>query len=385
MRLAVISDTNTAESFEKIYSYFKSFSIKYKVDGIVVNGDILGIFNAKDENHKPLEDFSKVFQNAAPYTSGKLIEAIQKIKKGQELDQNSLNELSESLKDYIDERYMFVIHSLRKLSHICKVYFNLGNHESPLHDYMLHELSLVFGLEKEMLNKILSQSKERNHFEIFKNKLKEIKNFELISQKAILEKDILISGIPGLYDDGLDQEKSIAQENITKSTLNEVSKQMVKARAILIFNHIDNKTNSKPFLLEPKSNLVKEFNAIASKSQKYTAMQLLLDISSADGTLSKEEDVFINKIAKTTGINLATFKEMKNKVIANVDNIDLSEKPSEESFGITEDMEDAQKCKVLRKEFTKWNGQTNHNNIKKRKRAKEMVKIIANLRKQYNC
>ena len=76
---------------------------------------------------------------------------------------------------------------------------------------------------------------------------------------------------------------------------------------------------------------------------------------------------------------------MKNKVIANVDNIDLSEKPSEESFGITEDMDDAQKCKVLRKEFTKWNGQTNHNNIKKRKRAKEMVKIIANLRKQYNC
>ena len=133
------------------------------------------------------------------------------------------------------------------------------------------------------------------------------------------------------------------------------------------------------------SKLVKEFNDIASKSQKYTAMQLLLDISGADGTLSKEEDVFINKIAKTTGINLATFKEMKNKVIANVDNIDLSEKPSEESFGVTEDMDDKQKCKVLRKEFTKWNGQTNHNNIKKRKRAKEMVKIIANLRKQYNC
>ena len=133
------------------------------------------------------------------------------------------------------------------------------------------------------------------------------------------------------------------------------------------------------------SNLVKEFNDIASKSQKYTAMQLLLDISGADGTLSKEEDVFINKIAKTTGINLATFKEMKNKVIANVDNIDLSEKPSEESFGVTEDMDDKQKCKVLRKEFTKWNGQTNHNNIKKRKRAKEMVKIIDNLRKQYNC
>ena len=132
------------------------------------------------------------------------------------------------------------------------------------------------------------------------------------------------------------------------------------------------------------SNLVKEFNDIASKTQKYTAMQLLLDISGADGTLSKEEDVFINKIAKTTGINLSTFKEMKNKVIANVDNIDLSEKPSEESFGITEDMDDSEKMKVLRKEYTKWNGQTNHKDVKKKKRAKEMVKIIADLRKQYS-
>ena len=31
------------------------------------------------------------------------------------------------------------------------------------------------------------------------------------------------------------------------------------------------------------SSLVKEFNGVASKAQKYTAMQLLLDISSADG------------------------------------------------------------------------------------------------------
>ena len=133
------------------------------------------------------------------------------------------------------------------------------------------------------------------------------------------------------------------------------------------------------------SNLVKEFNDIASKSQKYTAMQLLLDISGADGTLSKEEDQFINKIAKTTGINLATFKEMKNKVIASVDKIEMSEKPSEESFGITSDMDNKEKCEVLRKEYTKWNAQTNHKEAKRKKRAKEMVKIIANLRKQHNC
>ena len=44
---------------------------------------------------------------------------------------------------------------------------------------------------------------------------------------------------------------------------------------------------------------------------------------------------------------------MKDKIIANVDNIDLSEKPSEESFGLTEDMDNAEKMKILRKEYLK--------------------------------
>lgn len=133
------------------------------------------------------------------------------------------------------------------------------------------------------------------------------------------------------------------------------------------------------------SKLVDEFNNIASKSQKYTAMQLMLDIASADGRLSKTEDQLINKIAKTTGVNLNTFKEMKDKVIANVDELEISEKPSEDSFGLTDDMEDTEKCKLLRKQYTKWNAQTNHREVKKKKRAKQMVKIIADMRKQYNC
>ena len=48
-------------------------------------------------------------------------------------------------------------------------------------------------------------------------------------------------------------------------------------------------------------------------------------------------------------------------------------------------MSNEEKCKALRKEYTKWNGQTANKDPKKKKRAKEMVKIIADLRKQYNC
>ena len=132
------------------------------------------------------------------------------------------------------------------------------------------------------------------------------------------------------------------------------------------------------------SKLVSEFNDKASKSQKYLAIELMLSVASSDSKLAKEEEQFVNKIAKSIGIDLKTFKDMKNKVIANVDKIDFAEKPSEASFGITDDMDDAEKRKILRKEYTKWNGQTNHRDPKKKKRAKEMVKIIADLRKQYS-
>ena len=115
------------------------------------------------------------------------------------------------------------------------------------------------------------------------------------------------------------------------------------------------------------------------------AIELMLDIAKADGKLSKSELSFIDKIAKTTDIDLKTFQEMKNKVIAKVDKIEMSEKPSEDGFGITKDMDNKEKCKELRNQFTKWNNQTTHKDLKRRKRAKEMVKAIAELRKKYNC
>ena len=208
---------------------------------------------------------------------------------------------------------------------------------------------------------------------------------ELVNRDKVEDLTIKLGMCMAAVDGHLDQKELNVIKGWVKNLTNLLEEDKTEERKKYFSKFVKSAYTATKDKKVSLSNLVKEFNGIASKSQKYTAMQLLLDISGADGTLSKEEDQFINKIAKTTGVNLATFKEMKNKVIANVDNIDLSEKPSEESFGITEDMDDTQKCKVLRKEFTKWNGQTNHNNIKKRKRAKEMVKIIANLRKQYNC
>ena len=56
-----------------------------------------------------------------------------------------------------------------------------------------------------------------------------------------------------------------------------------------------------------------------------------------------------------------------------------------EVFGLSKDMDDKTKCRILRQEYSRWNSQTNNSNKDKRVRAKEMVNLIANLRKQYNC
>ena len=207
---------------------------------------------------------------------------------------------------------------------------------------------------------------------------------ELVNKDKVEDLTIKLGMCMAASDGSLDQKElniiKMWAKNVTKLLEDEKAKERNKYFSKFLKNSAIAAKSQKISL----SKLVKDFNDVASRSQKYTAIQLLLDISGADGTLSKEEDVFINKIAKTTGINLSTFKEMKNKVLANVDNLDLSEKPSEETFGITDDMDNDEKLKILRKQYTKWNGQTNNRDIKKKKRAKEMVKIIANLRKQYS-
>ncbi len=239
------------------------------VEGIVVNGDLLGFHNIKKDYgygyRKDELDINliKLFQYTAPFTSGKILQIFNKIKKGEELDEQSLTGLSEILKDYIDERYMWLLNSLRKLSKLSKVYFNLGNHESPLHYLVVDELAFILGMEKEMITKIIDQTHERDHFYSFKQKLKQMEqqeNFIFISQKAIIDGGVLISGIPGLHHEtGNKDEKSDAQEKITVDTLEQIKEKLKEAKALLMFNHVKGRINKKPFLFEPVSENIKAF------------------------------------------------------------------------------------------------------------------------------
>ena len=134
------------------------------------------------------------------------------------------------------------------------------------------------------------------------------------------------------------------------------------------------------------SEIVKEINFKSSISKKYDAMNLLLNIAGSDDRLSKEEDKLLNNIARALELDLNRFQEMKTSTIANIETIDQSDEDNEETiFNFSKDMTDADKCKKLREEYTRWNRQTNNSNEKIRNQARKMVELTANLRKKYNC
>ena len=236
-------------------------------------------------------------------------------------------------------------------------------------------------IDQDDLNKI-----HYNAYDFYNLSTKEIGYMEELTNKSKVEDlTIKLAMCMAATDGHLDQKELNVIKNWAKSLtleLDEDKAEEKKKHFSTFIKETYKEAKSKKISI---SKLVSEFNDKASKGQKYLAIELMLDVASSDDRLAAEEEKFINKIAKTTGIDLKTFKDMKNKIVAKVGKLDLSEKPSEETFGITIDMDDKEKCKILRKEYTKWNSQTTQRDLKRKKRAKEMVKIIADLRKQYNC
>ncbi len=225
-----------------------------------------------------------------------------------------------------------------------------------------------------------------NAFDFYNLTTKEIGYMEELANKSKVEDlTIKLAMCMAATDGHLDQKELNVIKNWAKSLTLELEEDKAEEKKKHFSSFIKKTYTEAKNKKISISKIVSELNDKASKGQKYLAIELMLNVASSDDKLAAEEEKFINKIAKTTGIDLKTFKDMKNKIVAKVGSLDLSEQPSEESFGITDDMDDKEKCKILRKEYTKWNSQTTQKDPKRKKRAREMVKIIAGLRKQYNC
>ena len=101
--------------------------------------------------------------------------------------------------------------------------------------------------------------------------------------------------------------------------------------------------------------------------------------------LQNKENKFLDEVAKKLELNQDKYLEIKKIETASLKFVDFGDKADESIFGLSKDMDAKTKCRMLRQEYSRWNSQTNNTNKDKRIRAKEMVNLIANLRKQYNC
>jgi hypothetical protein len=129
-------------------------------------------------------------------------------------------------------------------------------------------------------------------------------------------------------------------------------------------------------------NEIKNYSKI---DERYEVINSLLNIATNDKTLSLEENKFLDEAAKKLELNQNKYLEIKKIETASLKFVDFGDKADESIFGISNEMDVKEKCKILRQEYSRWNSQTNNTDKNKRIRAKEMVNLIANLRKQYSC
>ena len=132
------------------------------------------------------------------------------------------------------------------------------------------------------------------------------------------------------------------------------------------------------------SDITKDLREKSTIAQQYEVIDLLLSVASSDKKLNPEENNILNKFVKTLGVDAAAYKRMKDKILIEIED-STHEKLGPETFNITKDMSKEERCKILRKEYTKWNGQTNNSNPKIKNKAKKLVELAASLRKEYGC
>ena len=209
--------------------------------------------------------------------------------------------------------------------------------------------------------------------EIYESALNE-KIVQLGMAVAYSEKKINTSGVEAI-------KSWINTEILWKNYFTDETEEKVKYSFLLKNTHELLKKNKLSL-----SEIVKEINFKSNISRRYDAMNLLLNIAGSDDRLSKEEDKLLNNTARALELDLDRFQQMKTSTIANIDTIDESDEDNEDTiFNFSKDMTDADKCKKLREEYTRWNRQTNNSNEKIRNQARKMVELTANLRKKYNC
>lgn len=268
MRIALISDSHTKKNIDFIYEYLKKKTDAWKIDLIIINGDILGEneiregygYNFKKKVYDLSLNKKEILKTLTP-DHEYLVKISQVFDKGIK-DENVDIEMSQHIKSYVQHRYQELYLTLMKFSRIKKILFNIGTYESPLHYNVLKELAWLLDVPESYLRSIALLSNYRETFKELITKLKDPKNKNLIyiGGSTHIIGDIMYAGIPGLNSSsGLQDGVAEFQEKITTDLLSTIRRQLSYVSKIVILNQTQGKLRKDPFAFRPGSLAVREF------------------------------------------------------------------------------------------------------------------------------
>ena len=133
------------------------------------------------------------------------------------------------------------------------------------------------------------------------------------------------------------------------------------------------------------SQIMSKIKKELTDDQRYKVVELMLDVMAADSVLDEKENDLIERTVKSLNLDYTTFKAMRDVRLSKLTTINVAEGGDEKLFGLDDSMSIEQKCKELRKQYSKWSGLTASSDKTKRDQANKMVEKIAKLRQSLNC
>ena len=135
-----------------------------------------------------------------------------------------------------------------------------------------------------------------------------------------------------------------------------------------------------------KIKVTNELNEKATTSQKYQAIELMLDVMVSDDSAEGEEQKLIDEVVPLLNLDTQTYKDLRDTRLSTVKTIETGKEGNDESlFHLTPDMSDSEKCNKLQEEYNLYAGRLDLQDKQMSLRAKEMCDRILKLRKKYNC
>ncbi|MBT5716961.1 MAG: tellurite resistance TerB family protein [Opitutae bacterium] len=136
-------------------------------------------------------------------------------------------------------------------------------------------------------------------------------------------------------------------------------------------------------LFNQLENIIERINKFAEDSEKYEAIELIVDVMGADGIADQAELDFLDYVTGELRLDPPKVRAMRDRKLVEVKDLAVDKDNLLLILGINEDMDDASIRKHLNKEFQRWNSRQTSPDAETQKRANEMLDLIAEARKRY--